>query len=168
MNQSFSQSCENNKQPILQIIKTIFLTPTTVWEIGSGTGQHACYFSQHLPHLNWQPTDKEENLEGINGWVEDTGLANVYKSLALNVTDKEWPCQSVDALFTANTLHIMHWYEVEHFYKVIRLQGNNLNNTTGSHTNSTAHFLLIIQHLHKSHLIWRYDNLYSRPLYLSL
>lgn len=116
MNKSFSQACENNKKPILQIIKTIFLESTTVWEIGSGTGQHACYFAHHLPHLNWQPTDKKENLEGINCWIKEAGLTNLHNCQALNVTDNQWPCQSIDALFTANTLHIMHWQEVECFF----------------------------------------------------
>lgn len=124
MNKSFSQACENNKEPILQIIKTIFTEPTypeptTVWEIGSGTGQHACHFAQHLPHLNWQPTDRDENSQGINCWVEESGLSNCYKSLALNVLDKKWPCQTIDALFTANTLHIMSWHEVECFFSRI-------------------------------------------------
>ena len=116
MNKPFSQSCENNKQPILQIIQTIFQQSTTVWEIGSGTGQHACYFAEKLSHLIWQTTDREENLPGINSWIEDSGLSNLPKSLELNVVDVEWPCQSVDALFTANTLHIMHWQEVECFF----------------------------------------------------
>ena len=116
MNKSFSQACENNKQPILQIIKTIFLESSTVWEIGSGTGQHACYFAHYLPHLNWQPTDKEENIDGINCWVEESGLSNCLQSLALNVMDKKWPCQTIDALFTANTLHIMSWNEVDCFF----------------------------------------------------
>jgi cyclopropane fatty-acyl-phospholipid synthase-like methyltransferase len=116
MNKSFSQSCENNKDPILQVIKTVYLEPTTVWEIGSGTGQHACHFANHLSHLTWQPTDRKENLKGIDCWVEEAGLINLKKALALNVTDKEWPCQSIDAVFTANTLHIMHWPEVECFF----------------------------------------------------
>ena len=116
MNKPFSQSCENNKQPILQIIQTIFQQSTTVWEIGSGTGQHACYFAEKLPFLSWQTTDKEENLPGINCWIEQSGLSNLPKSRVLNVVDEEWPCQTIDAVFTANTLHIMNWSEVECFF----------------------------------------------------
>ncbi|RLA24593.1 MAG: methylase, partial [Gammaproteobacteria bacterium] len=48
MNKPYSQACENNKDPILHKIKDIFLESKTVWEIGSGTGQHACYFAQQL------------------------------------------------------------------------------------------------------------------------
>lgn len=116
MNKPFSQSCENNKQPILEIIQTVFLESTTVWEIGSGTGQHACYFAQNLPHLIWQATDREENLAGINSWIEEIGLVNLLKAQALNVVDEQWPCQQIDALFTANTLHIMQSKEVECFF----------------------------------------------------
>ncbi|MGZ8952111.1 MAG: DUF938 domain-containing protein [Methylobacter sp.] len=108
----FSQACENNKDPILQVIRTVFCQPTTVWEIGSGTGQHACYFAEHLTHLEWQPTDRGENIPGISLWREEAKLANLRPPLALDVTDALWPCSSIDALFTANTLHIMSWDEV--------------------------------------------------------
>lgn len=116
MNKSFSQACENNKDPILQVIKTIFLEHTTVWEVGSGTGQHACYFAHNLPHIIWQPTDLEANNRGINCWVEEAGLTNLRKSLTLDVTNKKWPCSTIDALFSANTLHIMPWHQIKCFF----------------------------------------------------
>ncbi|NOQ36292.1 MAG: DUF938 domain-containing protein [Methylococcaceae bacterium] len=116
MNKPFSQACENNKLPILQKIATVFTESNTVWEIGSGTGQHACYFAEHLPHLTWQPTDRAENLAGINNWINDAALMNLNKALALDVAEKNWECEKIDALFTANTLHIMSWQEVELFF----------------------------------------------------
>jgi hypothetical protein len=109
----FSQSCENNKEPILQIIKTVFNQPATVWEIGSGTGQHACHFAENLPHLSWQPTDRPENLAGIHLWRDEAQLANLLPPLSLDVTDTLWPCERIDAVFTANTLHIMSSDEVK-------------------------------------------------------
>lgn len=116
MKKKFSQSCENNKQPILKIIQTIFQKSTEVWEIGSGTGQHACYFANNLPHVTWQTTDREEDRGSLDCWIEEAGLSNLPNSLKLNVTDKIWPCQTIEALFTANTLHIMHWDEVESLF----------------------------------------------------
>ena len=116
MPKSFSQSCENNKHAILQIIRTVFKQDQTVWEIGSGTGQHACYFANNLPSLKWQATDRKENLAGINCWIEEAGLHNLALSIELNVLNQPWPCEKIDALFTANTLHIMHWNEVEFFF----------------------------------------------------
>jgi len=116
MNKPFSQSCENNKQPILQRIESIFHAQKTVWEIGSGTGQHACHFAKNLPHIIWQTTDRAENLIGIDSWITEAKLPNLPTSLALNVTDQEWPSQHIEALFTANTLHIMHLHEVESLF----------------------------------------------------
>jgi cyclopropane fatty-acyl-phospholipid synthase-like methyltransferase len=112
----FSQACENNKDPILQVIKTVFCQPTTVWEIGSGTGQHACYFARQLPYIEWQPTDKSAYIPGISLWQEEAQLANLKPPLTLDVTDAVWPCNKIDALFTANTLHIMSQYEVQTFF----------------------------------------------------
>jgi trans-aconitate methyltransferase len=112
----FSQACENNKDPILQIISTVFCHPTTVWEIGSGTGQHACYFAEHLPHVEWQSTDRSTYIPGICLWQEEAQLPNLKPPLTLDVTDTVWPCNSIDALFTANTLHIMSREEVHIFF----------------------------------------------------
>ncbi|MGL4221854.1 MAG: DUF938 domain-containing protein, partial [Shewanella sp.] len=43
----FSQACENNKAPILAVLKSAFANTIQVLEIGSGTGQHAVYFAAH-------------------------------------------------------------------------------------------------------------------------
>ena len=86
------------------------MQPVTVWEVGSGSGQHACYFASQLPHLIWQPTDLEENLPGINAWREEAQLANLNKPMVLDVNECAWPCdEGLDAVFSANTLHIMSW-----------------------------------------------------------
>jgi hypothetical protein len=112
----FSQACENNKRPILKILSRLFNEPVTIWEVGSGTGQHACFFAQQLTHIIWQPTDLADHLETIHCWVQDATLTNLNSPLKLNVTDHSWPCSKIDALFTANTLHIMSWSEVETFF----------------------------------------------------
>ncbi len=117
----FSQACENNKDPILQVIRRVFDRPVTVWEIGSGTGQHACYFARHLPHIEWQPTELGGHIQGIRLWREDARLGNVKPPLILDAADPVWPCKSIDALFTANTLHIMSWEKIEIMFE--RLSG---------------------------------------------
>jgi cyclopropane fatty-acyl-phospholipid synthase-like methyltransferase len=108
-----SPACENNKEPILQIIRQVFANTSYVLEIGSGTGQHACYLAKHLPHLVWQPTDKLENISGINVWQEQAQLANLNPALALNISDEQWPYDTIESVFTANTLHIMSEQEVQ-------------------------------------------------------
>jgi hypothetical protein len=117
----FSQACENNKEAILQVIKTVFRKPTTVWEIGSGTGQHACHFAESLPHLEWQSTDRPENLAGINLWIEEAQLSNLRPPLSLDVTNPQWPVERIAALFTANTLHIMSNDEVRLLFEQLSI-----------------------------------------------
>jgi cyclopropane fatty-acyl-phospholipid synthase-like methyltransferase len=112
-----SEACERNRDPILGVLRQWWLESGTVLEIGSGSGQHAVHFAQHLPHLTWIPTDREENLEGICLWVDEAALANLREPLRLNVMDPHWPVITVQYVFTANTAHIMSWTEVEAMFE---------------------------------------------------
>ncbi|MEX0871262.1 MAG: DUF938 domain-containing protein, partial [Aquisalimonadaceae bacterium] len=109
----WSQACENNREPILRVLRDYFTTPGTIIEIGSGTGQHAVYFAQHLPHLYWQPTDRQENLPGIAMWAEEADAANLLSPVCLDVTVQPWPVSRAAGVFAANTAHIMGWAGVE-------------------------------------------------------
>ena len=112
-----SEACERNKAPILTILRELFATTSYVLEIGSGTGQHAIYFAQQLPHLVWQPSDLPDNLAAIIQRLEMEGPANVKKPIRLNVQNEPWPVSSTDAVFSANSLHIMSWENVKHFFR---------------------------------------------------
>ncbi|MGH1537371.1 MAG: DUF938 domain-containing protein [Gammaproteobacteria bacterium] len=112
----FSESCEQNKEPILEVLQEVFKDRKKVLEIGSGTGQHAVYFAKYLTHLNWLPSDRSENLSSIRAWAEEAALSNLEESIELDVTNQPWDIQTVDALFTANSLHIMSWPMVEQFF----------------------------------------------------
>lgn len=109
----FAESCEQNKWPILDVLRQEFAQATRVLEIGSGTGQHAVFFAQQLPHLLWQTSDVAEYHAGIQDWLDEAGLHNVRPPLRLDVLADAWPQQSFDAVFSANTVHIMGWPEVE-------------------------------------------------------
>jgi len=105
----YSEACEENKVPILAVLRQVFGDRQRVLEIGSGTGQHAVYFASHLPHLSWQTSDLPANLAGIRAWLEEAALPNLPPPLALDVDQAAWPVGSVDAVFSANTAHIMSW-----------------------------------------------------------
>ena len=107
MEKPYSQSSENNKEPILDVLKDTFRDTSFVLEIGSGTGQHAAWFAAGLPHLVWQPTDLPENIPGIKMWVDEAGLPNLKDPIVLNVADALWPVEKADGVFSANTIHIM-------------------------------------------------------------
>ena len=112
----FSESCVQNRDPILAILRPLFADRRHVLEIGSGTGQHAVYFAADLPHLVWQTADVPQHHPGIQAWLEEAALPNVLPPLALDVNDTAWRGGRYDAVFSANTLHIMGWPEVERFF----------------------------------------------------
>ena len=122
MNKPFSQACENNKRPILNILSKVFSQNKQVLEIGSGTGQHAVFFGQHLAHLTWQTSDLPVNHQGINLWLDESALSNVQKPIVIDL-NKAWPMPvnnpQVDGLYTANTLHIISWPLVVKFFEGI-------------------------------------------------
>lgn len=118
----FSQACENNKLPILEILDDVFAPSKKVLEIGSGTGQHAAYFAANMPWLQWQATDQHEYLPGVEAWRTESGLNNLLPAQPLDVREHSLPqpTNSFDAAFTANTLHIMHWASVVQTFELLK------------------------------------------------
>lgn len=112
MTKQFSAACERNREPILTILREAFADRRHVLEIGSGTGQHAVYFAAKLPHLIWQPSDLPQNHPSILAWRREAGLPNLRAPLALDAGSSVWPDVPFDAVFSANTCHIMAWSEV--------------------------------------------------------
>lgn len=110
-----SEPCERNREPILTVLKRVFADRRAVLEIGSGTGQHAAYFAPELPHLSWQPSDVAENLPSVRAWREEAQAPKPLEPIELDV-DRPFPAVKVDAVFTANTLHIVSWPQVERMF----------------------------------------------------
>ncbi len=108
----FAESCAQNQHVILEVLLKEFASMQHVLEIGSGTGQHAVFFARALPHLIWQTSDVDECHPGIQAWITDEGPDNVRAPLSLNVETDLWPNTRFDAIFSANTVHIMGWPEV--------------------------------------------------------
>lgn len=113
----FSQACENNKGPILEVLQSAFASVGSVLEIGSGTGQHAVFIAPRLPHLVWQPSDLADNLPGIRAWIQQDNAKNLKTPIELDVSWPSWPVESTGGVFSANTLHIMAWDLVERFFE---------------------------------------------------
>jgi len=110
----YSEACERNRGPILEVLRDAFAGTARVLEIGSGTGQHAIHFGAALPHLVWQTADLRENHAAILAWLADAGTPNVLPPLDLDVVHFDWSGACYDGVFSANTAHIMSWPEVEH------------------------------------------------------
>ena len=117
LDKPFSQASENNKVAILARLLEHFSSVQRVLEIASGTGQHAVYFAAGLPHLEWQTSDLEVNHAGIQAWIDEAKLANLRSPRVLDVRRENWPFTGIDAVFSANCAHIMHWPVVCDMFK---------------------------------------------------
>lgn len=146
LNKPFSQACENNKDPILSVLQRHFLHVQNVLEIGSGTGQHAVHFSAAMPHLVWQTSDRASNLPGIRLWLAECTHHNIRQPLIFDVTQSQWPT-GFDAVFSANTAHIMSWPVARHMIQQVgeHLPSNGLFalygpfNYQGDYTSESNH-----------------------------
>ncbi|NCF51235.1 DUF938 domain-containing protein [Gammaproteobacteria bacterium] len=112
-------AAEHNSQPILEVLRHEFRTVSSVLEVGSGTGQHAVAFAAELVHLEWQTSDLDENHAGIRLWLAHAGLANVRPPLLLDVGTSGMLPLHYDAVFSANTAHIMNLHEVEKMFGLV-------------------------------------------------
>jgi cyclopropane fatty-acyl-phospholipid synthase-like methyltransferase len=114
-----SAASERNKRPILEVLREEFKDRRRVLEIGSGTGQHAVFFAAELPWLVWQTSDLRENHPAIRAWLEDARLDNVEPPLELDVDRFDAASVTADAVFSANTAHIMGPESVENMFNLV-------------------------------------------------
>lgn len=105
-----------NREPILEVLARWLPEPARVLEVGSGTGQHAIFFAERLPHLEWQPSEHDpEGLASIEAWRVEARRPNLASPIALDAAASDWLVApaSFDAIFNANTLHIAPWRVTE-------------------------------------------------------
>ena len=103
-------AAEQNKGPILTVLKRVLPVRGLVLEIASGTGQHVVHFAQIMPHLMWQPSDPDPDLRAsIRAWIAQASLSNVRAPLDLDVQNQPWPVKAADAVLCINMIHIAPW-----------------------------------------------------------
>lgn len=112
----YAPACDRNRDPILAVLREHFADRRQVLEVGSGTGQHAVHFAAAMPWLTWQCADMADNLPGIRLWLDEAKLPNTPPPVELDVGGA-WPPRRFDAVFSANTLHIMGWPAVEDCFR---------------------------------------------------
>ena len=104
-----SPSVARNREPILMVLRAILPAQADVLEVGAGTGEHALHFTEAEPGWRWHPTDRAPAaLASIAAWVRHARRPNLLPPVALDVA-QPWPDRSLDAVFTANTIHYSPW-----------------------------------------------------------
>lgn len=103
----FSQAAENNSGPILRQLTKRLKSVGSVLEIGSGTGQHAVRFAEALPHLDWYTSEHPEALPSLLPRIRQAQLENLKEPVSLDIAVQPWAVTAPDAIYTANTLHII-------------------------------------------------------------
>ena len=103
----YAEACNKNSPPILAVLRQKLPSHAQVLEIASGTGQHAVYFGKALENVQWQTSDLTALHQGIQQWLDEAGLENVLPPLSLDVLTDVWPDKKYDAVFSANSAHIM-------------------------------------------------------------
>lgn len=127
---SYSPACARNRDPILAVLTEIFADARRVVEVGSGSGQHAVYFADHLGHLVWQPSNRAGGLASVKAWVDEAALDNLRQPVVLDLFDDDWsttlerPADGAldgpdgpDALVAINVIHIAPWAATDHLFR---------------------------------------------------
>lgn len=109
---TFCSACDRNQKPILDQLRVLFPQQGTILEIGSGTGQHAVFLTRNMQGLLWQPSDRLENLAGLQARFSTEGNEHLLPLVQLDVLADPWPGRSYEGAFSANTAHIMSWEAV--------------------------------------------------------
>ncbi len=125
MDKYHAESTRRNRTPILEVLKKEIEGSKKLLEIGSGTGQHAVYFSKKLPQILWQTSDRSINHESINYWIKRYNLKNLLLPLDLEIGVNEKNINDIfDCVFSSNTSHIM---SLENVKRLFALVGKVLN-----------------------------------------
>ena len=112
-------AASRNTAAILDVLSSELAEACDVLEIGSGTGQHAVAMAAAMPQLVWQTSDLDAHHAGIEAWINDAGLDNVRDPITLDVLTAELPPEHYDAVFSANTAHIMSFGAVEKMFALV-------------------------------------------------
>ncbi len=108
-----------NSWPILEVLRNEFRALRSVLEIGSGSGQHATVVASELRHLVWQTSDRCENHSAIRRWLREASEPRVLDPIALDVLRDAYPAAKYDAVFSANTAHIMSMTAVRKMFDIV-------------------------------------------------
>lgn len=111
---SSSPAAQRNRDPIVEVLRSVLPERGLVLEVASGTGEHAVHFARAFPKLMFQPSDPDPSaLRSIEAWRAEAGLFNLLPPVTLDARAKDWPVDGADAVVCINMVHISPWAATE-------------------------------------------------------
>ena len=99
-----------NREPIAEVLAEWLPATGLVLEIASGSGEHALFFAERFPSLEWQPSDVHADaLTSIAAWRDTTDLPNLRAPMTIDAASDAWPIERADAVLSINMVHISPW-----------------------------------------------------------
>lgn len=102
-----------NRDVILDVLSPALPPSGLIFEVASGTGEHAAHMAPQLPTYIWQPTDIEEHhLLSIDAWRRDTETDNILPARAFDVMEHSFEKEATEpiaAILSINLIHIAPW-----------------------------------------------------------
>jgi hypothetical protein len=99
-----------NREPIADVLAEWLPSSGLVLEIASGSGEHAIYFAERFPALDWQPSDVHPDALGsIGAWRDTADLPNMRAPITIDASSANWPIDRADAVLSINMVHISPW-----------------------------------------------------------
>lgn len=81
-----------NREPIGDVLEDWLPRTGLVLEVASGSGEHAAYFADRFPALEWQPSDVHPGaLESISAWRRQSAASNLREPVRLDASSPDWP-----------------------------------------------------------------------------
>jgi cyclopropane fatty-acyl-phospholipid synthase-like methyltransferase len=122
-----SPAVARNRKPLLEVLRELLPASARVLELGSGSGEHALYFTQREPGWIWQPSDPDPAARAsITAYREQSAPPPFLPPLDIDAT-ASWQHPPVDAVFSANMVHIAAWPAVSGLFagaaRVLSAQG---------------------------------------------
>jgi len=99
-----------NRGPIADVLAEWLPARGLVLEVASGTGEHAAWFAERFPNLQWQPSDLHPDaLASIRAWRSKAALPNLREPVVIDSSGSDWPVDLADAVLNINMVHISPW-----------------------------------------------------------
>ena len=106
--QGYSPAADNNKSAILSVLSSYLSAGDHVFEIGSGSGQHAIHMAAALPQIQWQPSDRANTLALLSANIREYGTPNVQQPIELDLAKPPLAVpKGVLCVYAANVMHIV-------------------------------------------------------------